>query len=37
MKKNWLNQLEYLKKYSVWFGFGFINLKLKNLNSTKLI
>jgi hypothetical protein len=30
MKKTRLNQLEYLKKYLVWFGFGFISLKLKN-------
>jgi len=36
-KKNQLNQLEYLKKYLVRFGFGFINLKSKNLNLISLV
>jgi hypothetical protein len=30
MKKDWLNQLKYFKKYSVWFVFDFVSLKPKN-------
>jgi hypothetical protein len=33
MKKNSLNQLEYLK--NIWFGFGFIRLKPKNQTEPK--
>jgi hypothetical protein len=29
------NRLEFLKNWSVWFGFGFINLKLKKPNRTQ--
>jgi hypothetical protein len=35
MKKNWLNWLKYLKKYSIWFG--FISLKPKNRTESKKI
>ena len=33
-KKKWLNWLEFFKKQPVWFGFGFIRLKLKKPNRT---
>jgi hypothetical protein len=34
LKKNQLNQLEFLKKISIRFGFGLINLKPKKPNRT---
>jgi hypothetical protein len=36
MKKNQLNLLEFLRNRSVWFGFGFLSLKPKKQNQTKL-
>jgi hypothetical protein len=35
MKKYRLNLLEFFKNQPVWFGFGFISLKLKKLNRTQ--
>jgi hypothetical protein len=29
------NRIKYFKKYSVWFGFDFISLKLKNQTKPK--